>query len=177
MSVASVPNARVGWLLGVFVAVIAAQRVGELVLSARNARRVRALGAREFGAAHFPLLVVVHVLFLTSLVCEVWFLGARPGGAWPLWLALWLSAQALRYAAIRALGDRWNVRIFVVPGVPLVQSGPYRFVRHPNYVAVVIEMVAATMLFGAWRTAIGISALNAISLSIRIRAEDAALRA
>jgi methyltransferase len=163
-------------LLATFVAVVAAQRVGEMVLSARHARRVRARGAREFGAAHFPLLVVVHVLFLMSLVFEVWFWGARPGGAWPLWLLLWLSAQALRYAAVRALGDRWNVRIFVVPGQPLVQSGPYRFVRHPNYVAVAIEMVAASMLFGAWRTAIGISALNAIALRVRIRAEDAALR-
>jgi methyltransferase len=166
-----------GWLLAIFVAVIAAQRVGELALSARNARRVRSRGAREFGAAHFPLLVAVHVLFLTSLVCEVWFGGARPGGAWPLWLALWLGAQALRYAAIRALGDRWNVRILVVPGTPLVQGGPYRFVRHPNYVAVAIELVAAPMVFGAWRTALAISALNAIALRIRIRAEDQALRA
>jgi methyltransferase len=177
VSVASIPNARWGWLLAIFVAVVAAQRVGELVLSSRNAQRIRARGAREFGAAHFPLLVVVHVLFLTSLVCEVWFLGARPGRAWSLWLILWLGAQALRYAAIRALGDRWNVRIFVVPGVPLVRSGPYRFVRHPNYIAVAIELVAASMLFGAWRTAIWISALNAVALRIRIRAEDAALRA
>ena len=177
MSAASVPSARVAWLLAIFVAVIAAQRVGELILSSRHARRVRSRGAREFGAAHFPLLVAVHVLFLISLAGEVWFLGARPGGAWPLWLVLWLGAQALRYAAIRALGERWNVRIFVIPGAPLVHSGPFRIVRQPNYVAVVIEMVAATMLFGAWRTAIGITALNAITLSIRIRAEDAALRA
>jgi methyltransferase len=171
------PGARSAWILAIFIAVVAAQRVGELILSARNARRVRALGAREFGAAHFPLLVAVHTLFLVSLTCEVCFLGARPGAAWPLWLVLWLGAQALRYAAIRALGDRWNVRILVVPGAPLVQRGPYRFFRHPNYVAVVIELVAASMLFGAWRTAIGISALNAIALRIRIRAEDQALRA
>lgn len=170
-------SARWVWIVAIFIAVVAAQRVGELILSARNARRVRTLGAREFGATHFPLLVAVHTLFLVSLACEVWFRGARPGAAWPVWLALWLGAQALRYAAIRALGDRWNVRILVVPGAPLVQSGPYRFFRHPNYVAVVIELVAASMLFGAWRTAIGISALNAIALRIRIRAEDAALRA
>lgn len=177
MNAVPVLSARLGWLLAIFVAVIAAQRVGELVLSARNARRVRARGAREFGAAHFPLLVVVHVLFLTGLVCEVWFWGARPGGAWPLWLALWLGAQALRYTAIRALGERWNVRILVIPGAPLVQGGPYRFVRHPNYVAIAIELVAAPMVFGAWRTAIAISALNAVALFIRIRAEDQALRA
>jgi len=163
--------------LAIFLGVIAAQRIGELLLSRHNAQRVRARGAREFGAAHFPLLVAVHALFLVSLAGEVWFFGARPGGAWPLWLVLWLGAQALRYAAIRALGDRWNVRIVVVPGAPLVHSGPYRFIRHPNYVAVAIELVAASMLFGAWRTAIWISALNAVALRIRVRAEDAALRA
>ena len=172
----STPDARVAWMLAIFIAIIAAQRVGELILSARNARRLRPRGAREFGAAHFPLLVAVHVLFLAGLAGEVWFLGACPGGAWPLWLVLWLGAQALRYAAIRALGDRWNVRIVVVPGAPLVQSGPYRFIRHPNYVAVAIELVAASMLFGAWRTAIGVSVFNAVALRIRIRAEDAALR-
>ncbi len=161
--------------LATFLGMIAAQRIGELLLSRRNARRVRAIGAREVGAGHFPLLVAVHVLFLVSLAAEVAYLGARPGRAWPLWLALWIGAQALRYSAIRALGDRWNVRILVVPGSPRVRSGPYRFLRHPNYVAVAIELIAASLVFGAWRTAIGASLLNAIALRVRIRAEDAAL--
>jgi hypothetical protein len=92
-----------------FIAVVAAS-VGRIILPPHASRT--ALGAREFGAAHFPLLVAVHTLFLVSLTCEVCFLGARPGAAWPLLLVLWLGAQALRYAAIRALGDRWNVRAF-----------------------------------------------------------------
>lgn len=161
--------------LTVFLAVVAAQRIGELVLSARNARRTRARGAREFGASHFPLIVAVHVLFFLSLAGEVAFLGARPGAWWPLWLAVWIGAQALRYSAVRALGDRWNARIIVVPGEPPVRSGPYRFLRHPNYVAIVVELIAASLVFGAWRTAIVISALNAVALTLRIRAENAAL--
>ncbi len=158
-----------------FVGVVAVQRIGELVLSSRNARRVRARGAREYGAGHFPYIVFVHVAFLVCLTAEVLLLDARPPRTWPLWLALWLGAQALRYAAIRALGDRWNVRIFVVPGEPPVQRGPYRFLRHPNYVAVAVELLAASMMFGAWRTAIAISVLDAIALWVRVRAENAAL--
>jgi methyltransferase len=173
----SEPSTGVATALVVFLAVAAAQRIGELVLSARNARRVRARGAREFGASHFPFIVAVHVLFFVGLASEVVFLGARPGRAWPLWLAIWLGAQALRYSAVRSLGDRWNARIFVVPGEPPVRSGPYRFVRHPNYVAIVVELIAASLLFGAWRTAIGVSLLNAVALRIRIRAENAALYA
>ncbi|MCI0451234.1 MAG: hypothetical protein L0Z51_02450 [Candidatus Latescibacteria bacterium] len=162
-------------VLAVFLGVVAAQRIGELLLSRRNARIVRARGAREFGAGHFPFVVAVHVLFFIGLATEVLFLGARPGSLWPLWLVLWLGAQTLRYAAIRALGERWNVRILVVPGVAPVRSGPYRLMRHPNYVAVAVELIAGALLFGAWRTALGITVLNAIALRIRIRAEDAAL--
>ena len=163
------------WVLAGFLVIVAAQRIAELVISARHARRVRSRGAREFGAGHFPFIVTVHVLFFVCLAAEVVFLGARPGSAWPLWLALWLGAQALRYSAISALGERWNVRVLVLPGEPLVRSGPYKFLRHPNYVAVVTELIAASLLFGAWRTAIVITTLNAIALRIRIRAEENAL--
>ncbi len=161
--------------LAIFLAVIAAQRIGELILSVRNARRVKQRGAFEIGARHFPFIVAVHVVFLVALALEVVVLGARPGVAWPLWLATWIAAQALRYWAIRALGDRWNVRVIVVPGEPPVHSGPYRFLRHPNYVAVGVELIAAALVFGAWRTAIAISILNAIALRIRIRCENRAL--
>jgi len=162
--------------LALFLAVVALQRLGELVLSARNARRVRSRGAREYGARHFPFIVLVHVLFLACLAAEALAHGAHPARLWPLWLGLWLVAQALRYAAILALGERWNVRILVIPGAVPVRHGIYRLVRHPNYLAVVIELFAGAMIFGAWRTAAGISLLNAVALWIRIRAEDDALR-
>lgn len=165
----------VRWLVP-FLALVIAQRLGELAISARHARRVRARGAVEHGAGHFPLIVLVHVLFPLCMLGEVMWLGARPGPGWPAWMALWACAQALRYAAIRALGDRWNARILVVPGEPPVTAGMYRFLRHPNYVAIVVELIAAPMIFGAWRTAVFITLLNALALRVRIRAEDAALR-
>ena len=162
--------------LALFVVVLAAQRIGELIHSARNVKRLVQRGARQAGARHFPLLVAVHVLFPTLLVAEVLALGARPGSYWPMWLGTWLAAQALRYAAVGALGERWSVGIWVVPGETLVRRGPYRFLPHPNYLAVVLELLAAPMLFGAWRTAIAIGALNLLALAIRIRAEERALR-
>jgi methyltransferase len=164
----------VPWL-GAFLIVLSAQRLGELALSARHEKRLRALGAREHAAGHFPLLLLVHVLFPLGLVAEVWLLGARPGRLWPLWLGVCVAAQALRWASMRALGERWHVRIWVVPGMPPVRHGPYRWTRHPNYLAVVVELIAAPLMFGAWRTALGISALNLLALGVRIRAEERAL--
>jgi methyltransferase len=160
----------------VIMGTMIAQRLGELVISARHVPRVRALGGREYGVAHFPFIVAVHVLFPLLLITELAHHHVQPGPAWPLWLVVWVLAQALRYAAIHALGDRWNVRVWVVPGMAPVRSGPYRWLRHPNYVAVVMEFIAAPMMFGAWRTAIVISLLNAAALTVRIRCENQALQ-
>ena len=165
----------VGWF-GLYLGVLAVQRVGELIHSARHEEKLRALGAREHGATHFRWIVAVHALFPLLLAIEVFALGARPGPWWPLWFGLWLTAQALRYAAVWALGERWTVKIWVLPGEPLVTRGIYRWLRHPNYVAVVLELIAAPMMFGAWRTAIGITLLDALALRERIRTEDRALR-
>jgi methyltransferase len=159
-----------------FFAALAAQRTSELALSSRGAKRLRERGAREHGSGHFPLLVGLHVLFPLALAAEFVWLHARPWGSWPAWLALLLGAQALRIWSMHALGERWTVRILVVPGEPLVRGGPYRFLRHPAYVAVAAELLAAPLLFGAWRTALGIGVLNAVALAIRIRAEASALR-
>jgi methyltransferase len=164
------------WGLALFLVVLAAQRLGELLHSARNTRRLLARGARECGADHFPLIVLVHVLFPLCLMAEVLILGARPDRFWALWLGLWLAAQTLRFAAVRALGERWSVRILVLPGAPLVRRGPYRFLRHPNYVAVFVELIAAPLMFGAWRTAVAITLLDLVALRVRIRAEEAALQ-
>lgn len=174
MNVPAGRDATPEWL-AVFLALLIVQRLSELALSARNEKKLRAMGAREHARGHFPMLVLVHVLLPLGMIAEVLALGARPGPAWPLWLALVLGAQALRVSAMRALGERWHVRIWVVPGMPLVRSGPYRWLRHPNYLAVVVELVAIPLLFGAWRTALAVSALNAVAIAIRIRAEERAL--
>lgn len=162
--------------LAAFLVALIASRVIELVVSARHTRRLAARGAVQHGARHFPLLVAIHVLFPLALIAEVVGLGARPWASWPLWLALWLAAQALRAASIHALGERWTAGIWVLPGEPLVRRGVYRWMRHPNYLAVVIELAAGPLLFGAWRTTLVISALDALGLAIRIRAENRALR-
>jgi len=169
-------SAAVPWApLGAYLAVLALQRAGELLLSARNLGRLRARGAVEYGAGHFPLFVLLHGAYPVALVLEV-LAGARAGPAWPLWLGLWLAAQALRITAIGTLGERWNVRIVVLPGEPPVERGIYRWLPHPNYVAVALEFVAAPLMFGAWRTALGGSLLNAVAMAVRIPAEERALR-
>lgn len=160
----------------VLLAVMIGQRLGELYLSASHLPYIRAHGGREYGAAHYPLIVAVHVLFPILFVIELTHHPTHRGTLWPLWLILFAAAQMLRYSAIVALGERWSTRVFVLPGVPPVRSGPYRWLRHPNYVAVVIEFIAAPMLFGAWRTAILIGVLNAAVLAVRIRCENDALQ-
>jgi methyltransferase len=161
--------------LAAYLAVLALQRGGELVLSRRNLRHLASRGAREYGARHFPMFVVLHALYPVALVADVWR-GARPGPGWPLWLAVWIGAQALRLAAIATLGERWNVRIVVVPGEPPVRRGIYRWLAHPNYLAVALEFVAAPLMFGAWGTALGASLANVLAMAVRIPAEERALR-
>ena len=157
-----------------YASVLCAQRAAELLLSRRNLRRVAARGGREVAGGHFAGFVLLHGGYPVLLALEIWA-GARPTAAWPAWLALWLCAQGLRIAAIHALGERWNVRIVVVPGEPSVTRGVYRWLRHPNYLAVAIEFLVAPLAFGAWRTALACSLANAALMAVRIPAEERAL--
>jgi methyltransferase len=162
-------------LLAFFIVLLVLERLLELVLSARHAPVLMGRGAVERGRRHFPWLVALHALFPVLLLWEVLRWGARPGPFWWAWLALFVMAQVLRYASVRALGVHWNVRILVIPGAPRIRHGPYRLLPHPNYLAVAIELLSGPMMFGAWRTALVISALNLVALSVRIRAERRAL--
>lgn len=155
---------------------VALERLAELRISRRNGAIAAALGGREYGAADFTLMAVVHTLFLLACGAEVLVLhrafDARVGV--PA-LALTLGAQALRFWSIATLGPRWNVRIIVIPGLEPVTTGPYRWLRHPNYLAVIVEIAALPLVHGAWLTALAFSALNAGILAARIRSEEAAL--
>lgn len=158
------------------LALLGLERLGELARSRRNARRAFAQGGVEVGAGHFPVMALVHALFPISCAVEV--VVAAPPFPFALGLAALaaaLGAQALRAWAIATLGERWNVRIVVWPGAPPITAGPYRFLRHPNYLAVVVEMAAVPLIHGAWRTAVAFSLVNAAILAVRIRAEEAAL--
>ena len=159
------------------VAAVAAERALEMGLSWRNARRALARGGVEAESRSFYLLMVVaHVLFLAAGPLEVVLLG-RPFIPPVAIVATWIVVltMALRDWAIVTLGERWNTRVIVVPGLPAVASGPYRFVRHPNYVAVAIEVAVLPLVHCAWVTAIVATAANALLLAARIRHEERAL--
>jgi methyltransferase len=159
-----------------FLGLLGLERFAELLLSLRNARAARAAGAVEAGRGHYPVMVAFHSLFLLSCALEV-TLAHRPFPGALGWtaLAVALCAQGLRYWAVAALGVRWNTRVLVWPGVLPVTTGPYRFLRHPNYLAVVLEMLAVPLIHGAWVTAAVFSVGNALLLRVRIRAEEQAL--
>jgi methyltransferase len=162
-------------LLVLGVALVATQRLLELVLSRRNERRLRARGAVERGRGHFPLMVALHALWIASTLVEGILRGPEVPALWPVPLALFLLAQALRYWAVFSLGESWNTRILVVPDAKLVRRGPYKYLDHPNYVVVVMEILAFPLIFGAWVTALVFTVLNAALLYVRIREEERAL--
>ncbi|MFD7092430.1 isoprenylcysteine carboxyl methyltransferase family protein [Streptomyces sp. NPDC056652] len=158
------------------VLAVGVERVAELVVARRNARWSLARGAVERGRGHYPPMVALHTLLLLGCLAEVWLADRPfdPALGWPM-AAVVLAAQALRWWCIRTLGPRWNTRVLVVPGLPLVTGGPYRLLRHPNYVAVAAEGIALPLVHGAWITALLFTACNAVLLTIRIRCENRAL--
>jgi methyltransferase len=167
-------------VLGFYVALVAAtavERLAELVVSTRNARWSFARGGVESGRGHFPAMVALHSGLLVACVAEAG-LADRPFLPWLGWpmLVLVVASQALRWWCVTTLGYRWNTRIIVVPGLPLVSAGPYRWMRHPNYVAVVVEGFALPLVHTSWVTALGFTVLNLVLLArFRIPAEDRAL--
>jgi methyltransferase len=158
------------------VCLVALQRLAEVLYSRRNERRLRARGAVERGAGHYPLMVGLHALWLISTLVEGLLRGPEIPAWWPVPLAAFLLVQPLRYWAIVSLGMNWNTRILVLPDAKLVRSGPYRYFSHPNYVVVAVEILTFPLIFGAWTTAIVFSILNAALLFVRIRTENRALQ-
>ncbi|MET9306083.1 isoprenylcysteine carboxylmethyltransferase family protein [Streptomyces cellulosae] len=154
----------------------AAERLAELVVARRNAAWTRARDGVEHGRGHYPAMVVLHTGLLAGCLLEPLLAGRPflPALGWPA-LALALLAQALRWWCITTLGPYWNTRVIVVPGARLVGAGPYRFLRHPNYVAVVVEGAALPLVHSAWITATVFTLADAVLLTVRIRCENAAL--
>jgi methyltransferase len=152
------------------------ERLVELVVSKRNARWAFAQGGEEFGRSHYPAMVTLHIALLLGCIVEVWVLH-RPFIAWLGWpmLALVALSQALRWWCVTTLGRRWNTLVIVVPQAPLVRRGPYRWLHHPNYLAVVAEGVALPLVHTAWLTAACFTLANALLLAVRIKVENAAL--
>jgi len=159
-----------------FVLAVGAERLAEMVVSKRHLSWALRHGGKEYGGGHYPAMVVLHTALLVGCVVEVWTLDRPflPVLGWSM-VALVIASQGLRWWCIGTLGQRWNTRIVVIPGLPLVDRGPYRWFRHPNYVAVVVEGIALPMVHTAWITALVFTVLNACLRRVRITAENAAL--
>lgn len=171
---ASTSTSLIPYLL--LIGLVAAERLAELITTRRHTAWSLARGGREYGRGHYPAMVALHTALLVGCVVEPWLAG-RPFVPLLGWsaLAVAVAAQGLRWWCIATLGKRWNTRVLVVPGLPLVEAGPYRLLRHPNYVAVVAEGVALPLVHSAWMTALGFTVLNLVLLRVRIGCEDAAL--
>ena len=158
------------------IVVVGIERIAELVVSKRKLAWSKANGGTEFGASHYPTMVVLHVGLLVGCLVEPFVLHRPfiPALGWPM-LAVVVAAQVLRWWCITTLGSQWNTRVVVIPGADRVTGGPYRLIPHPNYVAVVIEGVALPLVHSSWITAVVFTVLNAALLRTRIKVENAAL--
>jgi methyltransferase len=158
----------------VLIVAVALERLAELVVSRRNLAWATRRGGREHGFGHYPFMVVLHTGLLVACLVEAAHRPFIPALGWSMF-AVVVLAQALRWWCITTLGPRWNTRIMVIPGLPLVERGPYRWLRHPNYVAVVLEGVALPLVHTGWITAVAFTLVNAGLLRVRISAENAAM--
>jgi methyltransferase len=159
------------WTNILILSLVTAQRLIELYIARRNTNRLIAKGGFEVGSGHYPLIVLLHGIWLAGL----WYLAISAEVSWP-WIMAYLVLEAARGWIIAALGNRWTTRIIVVPGETLVDNGPYKYFRHPNYMVVAGEIFILPMAFGIWWYAIVFAVLNAAVLWFRIKAEDDALK-
>jgi methyltransferase len=155
------------------VAAVALQRLGELFLSKRNGARLLAEGGREIGRGHYPVMIAIHVAWLVTLFALA---PAREAIVWPL-IAAYLVVQIGRIWVIHSLGRYWTTRVIDMPDAPLVRRGPYRWIKHPNYLVVTLEVAILPLAFGLWQVAALFSVLNVLILWQRLRVENAALAA
>ena len=155
---------------------VAIERIIELVISKRNLQWSFAQGGIEFGRSHYKYMVIIHLFLLVGSLIEVWVTkpDLNPALSWSAF-SLALASQGLRWWCIATLGQRWNTLVVIIPGMPAITSGPYKWFKHPNYVAVVIEGLALPLVGFAWRTALIFSILNFFVLKARLKSENAAL--
>lgn len=158
----------------VLIAAVAVERIAELVVSQRNLAWSRERGGVEFGARHYPMMVALHTALLAGCLWEAENRPFIPLLGWSM-LGVVIAAQVLRWWCITTLGHQWNTRVVIVPDAGRVTGGPYRFLSHPNYVAVVVEGIALPLVHTAWLTAVVFTVLNAALLRTRISVENKAL--
>lgn len=165
-----------GWFFLIVIGTVLMQRLFELRIARRNTLWMKERGGKEFGAGHYPLLVFIHAFFFVSLSTEVFVFNRPLMSWWGIPFAVFIAAQGLRWWCIVTLGRFWNTRIVVLPRSSIVRRGPYRWLRHPNYVVVMLELLALPLIFQAYLTAVMVSTLNYIVLkNVRIPREEQAL--
>lgn len=160
----------------ILVALVITQRLIELIIAKRNEYTILRKGGFEVGAAHYPLMVMIHSAFFVSLIGEVLLLDRNLSFLWIFFLTTFLIMQIGRFWCLYSLGPFWNTKIMILPNANVVKKGPYRYFKHPNYVIVTIELIFLPLLFNAYLTAILFTLLNALILSIRIPLEEKALK-
>lgn len=160
----------------IFFSVLIIQRLLELAIARRNEKWLKERGAIEFGMKHYQFIVLMHSLFFVVFLFEKVTFSRELSTFWPLLAAVFVCSQLIRVWAISSLGRYWNTKIIVLPNVEVVTKGPYRFIKHPNYLVVSIELMVVPMMFGAYITAGLFTLLNVLMLSIRIPAEEKALQ-
>lgn len=163
-------------IFAIVLCLLIVQRLIELRIAFINERIMIEKGAMEFGRAHYPFIVLLHILFLFSLITEVTYFNKSISPFWYVLSPILIFAQFIRYWSIFTLGPFWNTKIIVLPNAVVKVKGPYQYIRHPNYVAVAIEIALIPLLYQAIWTAIVFSLINGIILSIRIREEERALK-
>jgi methyltransferase len=159
-----------------FICLLIIQRLVELAIAKRNEQRLKNSGAIEFGAEHYPWMILLHIGFFTVLIMEVLISNRPLSSLWYIWLPLFALAQWGRIWVIRSLGKHWNTKIIVLPDAKVIAKGPYKYMKHPNYVIVATEIIVISLLFNAFLTAIIFSLFNAWMMSVRIPLEEQALR-
>ena len=159
----------------IIVSLIILQRLIELAIAKNNEKYMYSLGGYEVGAEHYKYIVILHTTFFISLISEVYFSQRSMPGWWKITFSIFVFAQVLRGWCLASLGRFWNTKIIVLPAAEVVRKGPYKLLRHPNYLVVITELLVLPLTFGAFYTAIIMSAVNALLLTIRIRTEEKAL--
>nr|WP_034659040.1 isoprenylcysteine carboxylmethyltransferase family protein [Robertmurraya massiliosenegalensis] len=162
-------------MMKLLIVFIILQRVVEMFIARRNEKWLKNQGGIEIGQAHYRYMIIIHVLFFVSLVTEIVRANSSIHPIWPLILVLFLLTQLGRVWVIYSLGRHWNTKIIVIPEVQVVRKGPYRFLKHPNYVIVTLELMIIPLLYEAYITGLIFTILNIWILSIRIPAEEKAL--
>lgn len=160
----------------IFMFVIIIQRLCELLFAKSNEKWMKGQGAQEFGRGHYLVIVLMHSLFFVVLLFEKFIFEREISALWPFLLIVFVFAQFVRVWALASLGKYWNTKILVMPNVDAIRKGPYRYIKHPNYLVVSIELLVIPLLFGAYFTACLFTIMNVIVLSIRIPAEEKALK-